>query len=265
MSIPLNDVPSTRTVAQVVAQVPRSSRVERPCLMPRCARFPRRWLRRAQRRRLHFVGSGTETWRSYTSRARSIAAASRAPSRALGLRRGDLRRARHRRRRAVPDDALRRVDRRAHSRVALSAGDDQRSCRDISTPPPASCDPAARAPSSRRRACTRTSTRCERSAPTSSSSSPREALDAPAGSESRRRRCRPTTSRSCSSRRDRRRRPRASSSRIAISRRTSTPSAGPRASRTSPDDVARQLAAAVSRHGAGRHGARRALRRVPAC
>ena len=74
---------------------------------------------------------------------------------------------------------------------------------------------------------------------------------------------RPTTSRSCSSRRDRRRRRRASSSRIAISRRTSPPSAAPRASatrrRTSPSAGCRCITTWAS--SAWRSA--RCLRRVP--
>ena len=43
ISIPLNDVPATRTVAQVVAQVARLVEERSNSLMADCARCPRRW------------------------------------------------------------------------------------------------------------------------------------------------------------------------------------------------------------------------------
>ena len=92
-------------------------------------------------------GRGVRTRRSSTPRSRVAPRASGRGSRARRSRRAD-----RRRRRAVPDGALRRVDRRPRSRVAVRRRPSRASRRAISSSPPASSAPPAPAPSSRARA-----------------------------------------------------------------------------------------------------------------
>ena len=174
--------------------------------------------------------------RSYAELHAGVAAGRRLAARGGAAARRS-RRPRAARRRTIPDRPVRRVDRRSHPGVDLSAVDDERSAALLRAD--------RRHPARRRRArggdqprarCRRSRTAralCPDLAPTSCCA---ETLDAP-GARRRTRGRRSTTSRSCSSRRDRPRRPRASRSRTRTCRRTSTRSSGPRRSRPPPTDV----------------------------
>ena len=215
---------------------------------------------RPRRRRLHLPGAGRGDAPFVRGHLRGVASVSRALSAPWGCGRGDLVALVIGDAEAVSDDAVRRVDRRRDPRVAVSAGDDQRSAAVSRRNRRHPAVVPARAPSSRRAGlqphfdalraiCPELSLRG------GARGAPRAGLRTAAA------RLAPTTSPSSSSPRGRRRRPRASSSRIAICRRTSRRSAGRRASASSPSDRRRQLAADASRHGARRHGDRRRLQR----
>ena len=263
ISIPLNDVPATRTVAQVVAQVARLVEDAVARLMASIADAARRAgaRRAAPTRATTFVSGDGETPARRTPTCSRRRCGSAGALRAAGLRRGDLVAARAARCGAVPDHALRRVDRRPHSGLGLSAVDDERSAALSRAHRRASCAPPARAPSSRRRALAPAFEAARAALPRAGAGAVRTTTCDGAGRAS------PT---GCPSLDD-----------IAFVQFTSGSTSAPKgvalthanvsanidaftarsAVAASADGRRRELAAAQSRHGAGRHGARRAVRR----